>query len=577
MRAIILTILSVFLLAPLHARKTPTSLPDSILVTPVSAPTVLFQSNWIGKLVPKDARDWFFVGNDTIAVEKFGVRIKKLTQTPGDLFKDCVYFCPMKNMADDKNSHQFLNSWSFLHAAEEEGSNGGVVPASVRFYLDTSHIVTNIDNYLVSDTFPASLVEDYVRPFYFRKYEVTNREYRDFVDYVIDSLIRTRLEYFLPNGHLDLKREYNYHDAIKELSLVIPAEKRFYSRFDLDKEKLIYHFSQKPAGCPHSDIGIYPDTLRWTQDFLYSYNEPMEAMYAWHPAYDNYPVTCLNYWQCLAFLEWKTLQITKSLKGKYNVLCALPSEIEWDYVSTAQQSEKNIAVTSSNYLGTCDASWLTDLMLMGDTGHLHDVYDSTEFVKPSTKEYGDMIYLAPGPGERKTKQPIRWYNDQYSNPLRTTALFNERTWGDFIVDGAFHTAPVQIDGKGVRIGKNYTVNERSKAHFDEQTGICWLDGNVSEWMREDLDENWRGIFSKHLVVLDGPYKKEHQINRDYEKYYYDLLPKHGKLVRGCNWYDERFAMKYGKNVGGTQAKTFCDPGKAHCTLGFRYVIYVSEK
>ncbi|HTF03706.1 MAG TPA: hypothetical protein VK826_06745 [Bacteroidia bacterium] len=64
---------------------------------------------------------------------------------------------------------------------------------------------------------------------------------------------------------------------------------------------------------------------------------------------------------------------------------------------------------------------------------------------------------------------------------------------------------------------------------------------------------------------------------DYEKHYYDQLPEHGKLVRGCNWFDGRFAMKYGKNVGGTQAKTFCDPNEAHCTVGFRYVIYLEEK
>jgi hypothetical protein len=93
-------------------------------------------------------------------------------------------------------------------------------------------------------------------------------------------------------------------------------------------------------------------------------------------------------------------------------------------------------------------------------------------------------------------------------------------------------------------------------------------------MREDLDTHWRGIFSKHMFVLNGPYAAETKIVRNYEKYYYDHLPEHGKLVRGCNWYDERFGMRYGKNVAGTQAKTFCDPNQAHCTLGFRYVIYV---
>jgi hypothetical protein len=49
------------------------------------------------------------------------------------------------------------------------------------------------------------------------------------------------------------------------------------------------------------------------------------------------------------------------------------------------------------------------------------------------------------------------------------------------------------------------------------------------------------------------------------------------LVRGANWYDERYAYKLGKNVAGTNAKVFLDPNKSHCTLGFRYVIYIYPK
>lgn len=500
--------------------------------------------------------------------------------TPDKLFEDCVYFCPIANIENDVNQHVFFNSKSFLHPVydEELSHSGSLVPASVRFYLDTSHIFTDINNDLVSDTFPESLVEDYVRPFYFRKYEVTNQEYREFINYVVDSIARTRLGYLLPDGRLNMKVKYDlYSSAVFNSEFALPQNQRFFGRKQIDPRKIVYHFQQKPFGCPTSDLPIYPDTLRWTKDFRFSFNEPMEAMYNWHPAYYKYPVLNVNYWQCLAFLEWKTNQLSKSLKGKYKVKCALPSEIEWDYVSTAEKSGDKIAISSGNYLGTSDGSWLTDLMLISDTTRLYKIFDYSEFTSNDEQKGEDTLKRTPNTLNRKTvnTKPLYSYDEQYAHPQRIASLFYQRTWGDFIYDGAFHTAPALLYGKGVtHSGEKITNNERTQAHYDHVTGICWLDGNVSEWMREDLDTNWRGIFSKHMFVLNGPYAAETKIVRNYEKYYYDRLPEHGKLVRGCNWYDERFGMRYGKNVAGTQAKTFCDPNQAHCTLGFRYVIYV---
>jgi hypothetical protein len=45
---------------------------------------------------------------------------------------------------------------------------------------------------------------------------------------------------------------------------------------------------------------------------------------------------------------------------------------------------------------------------------------------------------------------------------------------------------------------------------------------------------------------------------------------------GGNWYDERYSFVHGKNPAGFNAKTFLNPAEQHCTVGFRYVIYVTE-
>lgn len=432
-------------------------------------------------------------------------------------------------------------------------------------------------NCLSSDKFPAEKITDYLRPFYFRKYEVTNAEYGAFVNWVKDSIARTRLAYFLPNGKLDREKKYNLYDRRTDsiVNLRLPIEKRHFNRNQTDVTKLNYRFTLRPDGFPADTVNVYPDTLAWTDDFTFSFNDPMANMYFWHPAYGNYPVAGITYWQCIAFLEWKTNQLQAMLNKKgihCRVKCNLPSELEWDYASTAELNDDGqTTLVSRHYTGTCDYSWLTDLRLLRYTGN-----DEKVFVFEKKPDETQQSVLSPG---RRKQGHFIVFADDFDKPLRRMDLDDEKTWGDFIYDGFFHTGPAQLNSDGVPLAKTKhkaTINERTKAHYDGATGICWMDGNVSEWMREDVSQ-WRGFFAKHRLVVNGPYEEERRLLLDYETYYFDQLPAHGKLVRGSNWYDERFAMKYGKNVGGLQSKTFCNPDSAHCTLGFRYVIYLEEK
>ncbi|PKP46667.1 MAG: hypothetical protein CVT95_06670, partial [Bacteroidetes bacterium HGW-Bacteroidetes-12] len=62
-----------------------------------------------------------------------------------------------------------------------------------------------------------------------------------------------------------------------------------------------------------------------------------------------------------------------------------------------------------------------------------------------------------------------------------------------------------------------------------------------------------------------------------ERYYDQNNHPNGKLVRGSNWYDERFSNKLGKNTEGINAKVFVNPDSTYSTLGFRYVIHVKVK
>lgn len=566
--------------------QTRVEVPESLLVIPGNSPCVAFETNKVGYLTPTDSAAWIFHPGEEVKPKHFTIRFKAAVQVPKDLFKDCVFFDPYTMTRSKWARHFFIGA----DRGDTESRGRTSVPASIRFYTDTTGMLNSpLFSDLVAVNFPEHMAAAYVRPFYFRKYEVTNKEYREFVQWVTDSIARTRLGYFLPNGLLDRKKEYDLYSKANDSAtqMMAPPERRFYSRREIDALKLNYRFANRPEGYPVDTVNIYPDTVRWLTDWdLPFINEPMENMYFWHPAYDNYPVAAVSYWQCLAFLEWKTRQLqvlADKKKLKVKVQCQLPSEIEWDYVSNAQREEdprtkkmRPVDLMGGNYFGTADDSWLTDLYLCRDYPADIPIYTYQEPQKPDT-----IQYIFTEASLRKKPKPFYYMVDAYDKPLRRFDLNDQKTWGSMIEDGYMHPGPAMIDADGFATGddgKRYkSVNERSRAHYDNATGVCWMDGNVSEWMREDLDRNWRAIFIRHLFIPDGPYAAEEKVIRDYEKYCYDRLPAHGKLVRGCNWFDERFAMKYGKNIGGLQAKTFCDPDSSHSTVGFRYVIYLEEK
>ncbi|HHG85119.1 MAG TPA: gliding motility lipoprotein GldK, partial [Bacteroidetes bacterium] len=51
---------------------------------------------------------------------------------------------------------------------------------------------------------------------------------------------------------------------------------------------------------------VYPDTMVWMRDFVFAYNEPLTENYYWHPAFDEYPVVGVNWYAAAEFCRWRT-------------------------------------------------------------------------------------------------------------------------------------------------------------------------------------------------------------------------------------------------------------------------------
>ena len=364
-----------------------------------------------------------------------------------------------------------------------------------------------------------------VDPFWMDETEITNNEYRQFVFWVRDSIMRRMLgeqidDFVIsedafgnpidpPALNWDIRIDFREEEVNEILSeLYVPNEERFYGRKEIDTRKLMYEYfwidlkqaaqksnrynyqTQKYEGYVINNDGerieiqdrsnfiirdrvnVYPDTLCWIADFTFSYNEPLTTMYFWHPAYDNYPVVGVSWKQATAFAIWRTNFLNDALaKSKQAWVHSdrLPLESEWEYAARG--------------------------------GLDHSMYP-----------WGGYY--------TRNKQGCFLANFK---PLR----------GNYIDDGGSTTLPVG----------SYTPNEY---------GLYDMAGNAAEWTANAFDES-AYIFS-------------HDLNPDYK---YNAKPDDPvvlkrKSVRGGSWKDIGYYLQC-----GTRTYEYQDTAKSY--IGFRCV------
>ncbi len=228
-----------------------------------------------------------------------------------------------------------------------------------------------------------------VQAFFMDQTEITNNEYRQFVYWVRDSIARRILGEVQPDVFLVSENEetgevydppflnwgsklewdsdeQDVRDALADMYL--PEEERYFRRKEIDTRKLYFEYyfvdlkaaaakdysqggdikeaslANRPEGLKDRSIyvrkeviNVYPDTLSWIHDYVYSFNEPMTEKYFWHPAFDNYPVVGVNWKQAKAFCIWRTQLKNSFLYGKKGETAIsdfrLPSEAEWEWAA----------------------------------------------------------------------------------------------------------------------------------------------------------------------------------------------------------------------------------------------------
>ena len=242
---------------------------------------------------------------------------------------------------------------------------------------------------------PDNVVMVSVDAFWMDETEITNNEYRQFVNWVRDSIAMTYLveagmteyavqskdeEFDEDNYRLDWRKKVPW--TSKEEDVIDALAPMFYSDKSLRTSFLRYRYSwvnmdqalsqrnkfdvtlgTYPQGATarvdtfwvnefggimdstiirplreqkdlitDKIICIYPDTLVWARDFQFSYNDPLLQMYFSHPGYAEYPVVGVTWEQAHAFCDWRTKLYNLNSNVKANAY-RLPTEAQWEYAA----------------------------------------------------------------------------------------------------------------------------------------------------------------------------------------------------------------------------------------------------
>ncbi len=167
-------------------------------------------------------------------------------------------------------------------------------------------------------TFTAQEAEGYeslnpTSAFYISAYEVTNKQYRQFVDYVQDSILRKLFGYVKQDKEgyefIDYTKKINARQVIERMHFN-PGQKPYY--FDaagsirLNARYIVYAY--KVSG-KRVNIPVMPDTTLPGKDHFFL------------PYFDNYPVTGIDSQQAQAYCHWKTEQLKTAIANneKYDI------------------------------------------------------------------------------------------------------------------------------------------------------------------------------------------------------------------------------------------------------------------
>ncbi|MCQ2348409.1 MAG: SUMF1/EgtB/PvdO family nonheme iron enzyme [Paludibacteraceae bacterium] len=242
---------------------------------------------------------------------------------------------------------------------------------------------------------PDNIIMATVEPFWMDETEITNNEYKQFVNWVRDSIAYTLLvnagltdyaiqpkdeDFDEENFRINWKKKLPWNS--KDEEVVEALEPLYYEDGSLRTIALHYNYkwmNYDQAQLPQNKfdvakgrypenatsrvdtfwvdengwiqdstivrplrepkdlltnkiISIYPDTMVWIRDFQFAFNDPMLVGYFAFSGYADYPVVGVTWEQAHAFCHWRTNYFSSATDVDFQAY-RLPTEAEWEYAA----------------------------------------------------------------------------------------------------------------------------------------------------------------------------------------------------------------------------------------------------
>lgn len=208
--------------------------------------------------------------------------------------------------------------------------------------------------------------------FFIDETEVTNKQYREFVNWVADSVAVTDYlkddQYFLNTGDPEGERPINWKMVKKASPLwksndpavrekLAPMILMKGSKRTLNSELLKYQFSYlKTKGnlkkvYVTDAVPVMPVSDIWSNDFPNSQLAALDDNYFVHESFDYYPVVGVTWRQARAFTDWRGKEIMATLmKNSYlsgfQLTLSLPTEAQWQYAAEGKMDPRDTTVST---------------------------------------------------------------------------------------------------------------------------------------------------------------------------------------------------------------------------------------
>jgi formylglycine-generating enzyme len=395
--------------------------------------------------------------------------------------------------------------------------------------------------------------------FFIDKTECTNQQFRQFTEWVIDSVAICGYlkddSYFkeAPNADSTVKRHIDWSkvdhkkiwgstdpDVMEKLKPMRDENGEIKKEMYTFEFKYLRAYGSNPKAkvgeYAHEVVNIYPDEKIWAKDLTNAQVDVMVENYFTTPPYDDYPVVGVTWKQARAYAYWRSAtsgmysEVADYMKY-YRLVYSLPTEAQWVYAAGQDMravNEKNKKVPDGFALEREDVDKNDKKDNTDTTAKLPDVAAAP--VKT------DSATTAAAPS---TPIDMGKVDSTHVDRDQLGLLENfKQDEGEYTTDGASFTLPVM-------------------AYAPNDFGIYNMVGNVAEWVID--------AYSPSTFAFVSDVNPELLYDADST----DVPAMKRKVVRGGSFMSNAKALS-------PYARDFELQDVSHCFIGFRCVMAAPE-